>query len=327
MSSLGTIGRGGKGKRTEQVPEFESALWGEDQYAPAVVPAAPYVGSQTEKRTCGNPACKSGWLMPWKSRRRPIFEGKWGCGASCLEALIAVAVRREVGDGVGQGYQAPHRHRVPLGLVMLAQGWITHPQLRRALDGQRAAGAGRIGDWLIGEAGVAPERVTRALGVQWNCPVLTVEGYAPKAMALVMPRQFVEEFGVLPLRVLGEKTLYLALQDRLDAAGALALEQMTDLKVENGLLPEVDYEMAVERLLRTPCVAAARENVKDAEEMAVRIADLLDERQPIAAKLVRFHQYFWLRTWLEPGTFSSAGTLPVSTEDVFDTIFTVGVQA
>ena len=33
-------------------------------------------------------------------------------------------------------------------MQMLAQGWITHPQLQKALELQRANGTGRIGDWL-----------------------------------------------------------------------------------------------------------------------------------------------------------------------------------
>ncbi len=34
---------------------------------------------------------------------------------------------------------AAHRHRVPIGLVLLAQGWITHDQLKHALEAQRRA--------------------------------------------------------------------------------------------------------------------------------------------------------------------------------------------
>ena len=52
-----------------------------------------------------------------------------------------------------------------LGLVMLEQGWITQAQLRRALDAQKAAGTGRLGDWLIQQDAVAEDRITRALGL------------------------------------------------------------------------------------------------------------------------------------------------------------------
>ena len=88
-----------------------------------------------------------------------------------------------------------------MGLVLLAQGWITHPQLQMALDGQRKTGQGRIGDWLAQTCALDHLRVTRALGMQWNCPVFTTDGFAPSTMALVMPKRFITEFGVVPLRM------------------------------------------------------------------------------------------------------------------------------
>ncbi len=74
---------------------------------------------------CGNLECSSGWTMPWRSRRRPIFEGQWGCSGRCVLAMVQAAVRRELGDAGESAISSPHRHRVPLGLMMLAQGWIT----------------------------------------------------------------------------------------------------------------------------------------------------------------------------------------------------------
>ncbi|HEY1743217.1 MAG TPA: hypothetical protein VGG18_08620, partial [Granulicella sp.] len=136
--------------------------------------------------------------MPWRSRRRPIFEEQWGCSGRCVLAMVRDALRREMRDGMA-ATAVPHRHRVPLGLLMLAQGWITHPQLRQALEAQRQNGTGRIGEWLIVECGLEAEQITRGLSMQWNCPVLSVDGFSPDAMALVMPGILVEKLGVLPL--------------------------------------------------------------------------------------------------------------------------------
>ena len=140
------------------------------------------------RQSCSNPACSSGWTKPWRSRRRPIFEGQWGCSRRCVMALVRAAVKRETGDRHAVQDAEPHRHRVPLGLVMLAQGWITNPQLQAALKSQRASGKGRIGDWLVSECGLEAEQVTRGLSVQWSCPVLSLDGFVPQEMALVMPR-------------------------------------------------------------------------------------------------------------------------------------------
>lgn len=277
------------------------------------------------RRVCGNPECAGGWTAPWRSRRRPIFEGQWGCCGRCVLAMVRAAVARESGDGAAD--DAPHRHRVPLGLVMLAQGWISQDQLRRALDAQRAHGTGRIGDWLVAECGVDAERVTRGLGVQWNCPVLTTEGFSPDAMSLVMPQAFLDEFGLLPLRVAGSRILYLGFQDRMDASVALAVEQMSELRVVTGLLGETQFAAAKDRLLRSDGVPLKSESVTDTDAMAGRITAVLEQKQPVASRLIRLHNYFWLRMWMEMSALGRTGNLPASSEDVMDFVFSIGSRA
>jgi hypothetical protein len=131
-----------------------------------------------------------------------------------------------------------HRHRVPLGLLMLEQGWITQEQLRKAIEAQRANGGGRLGQWLIRQQGVSEQLVTRALGLQWSCPVLPLEFHDGVALTALCPRLFVDAFGALPLRVAAGKLIYLGFEDRLDPVLALALERMTGLRVESGLVRE-----------------------------------------------------------------------------------------
>ena len=282
-------------------------------------------GTSLQRKTCGNIECTSTWTAPWRNRRRPIFEGQWGCSGRGVFAMVKAAVNRELGEG--EEVVAPHRHRVPLGLVMLAQGWITHPQLRQALEAQRANGSGRIGDWLVAECGLETEQITRGLSMQWSCPVLSMKGFEPEAMALSVPKVFVEEFGVLPLRVAGQRILYLAFEDRLDASASLALEQMTELKVESGLMDGVQFREARTTLLQCDAVEAHLEAATSTASLAARIAAILEQKRSVAARLVRLHQYYWLRTWLESGAMGNNGSLPRTSEDVSDHIFTIGVRA
>jgi hypothetical protein len=240
--------------------------------------------------------------------------------------MVQAAVRRDPTEG-GISSPVPHRHRVPLGLLMLAQGWITHPQLQRALAAQRESGTGRIGDWLISECGVDAEQVVRGLSMQWGCPVLTTVGLSPEAMALVLPRIFVENFGLLPLRVAGSRILYLGFADRLDASAAFAIEQMTELKVESGIVEGSLYEAARNRLLACEGVETKLGAVEDKDAMAARVTAILEHKQPIASRLVRLHQYYWLRLWLESGAMSNVGSLPRTGEDVIDYVFAVGIQS
>jgi hypothetical protein len=210
---------------------------------------------------------------------------------------------------------------------MLAQGWITHPQLQKALAAQQESGTGRIGEWIMRECGLEAEQIVRGLGMQWGCPVLTTEGFSPEVMALVVPKVFVETFGLLPLRVAGSRILYLGFADRLDASAAFAIEQMTELKVESGVVEGAQFEAGRTRVLACEGVEVKLESVEDKDAMAARITAILEQKQPIASRLVRVHQYYWLRMWLESGTLGKAGSLPVTGEDMKDHVFTVGPPA
>jgi Type II secretion system (T2SS), protein E, N-terminal domain len=284
-------------------------------------------GLSLQRKNCGNTECASTWTAPWRNRRRPIFEGQWGCSGRCVLAIVKAAINREMGEGEGEVAATPHRHRVPLGLVMLAQGWITHPQLRQALEAQRANGRGRIGDWLVAECGLETEQITRGLSMQWSCPVLSMKGFEPEAMALAVPRVFVEEFGVLPLRVAGQRILYLAFEEQLDASVALAVEQIAELKVESGLMDGPQFREAQATLMQCNAVDANIEGVTSMVSLAARITAILEQKQPVAARLVRLRQYYWLRLWLESGAMSGSGSLPRSKEDMGDYIFTIGARA
>ena len=90
----------------------------------------------------------------------------------CSLVRLRVAIAREMD---GRGTARRHRHRVPLGLLMMHQGWISSSQLRSALEAQRIAGTGRLGQWLVRQKAVTEEMVAKALGLQWSCPVLNLE--------------------------------------------------------------------------------------------------------------------------------------------------------
>jgi hypothetical protein len=278
-----------------------------------------------ERAECGNPGCTRRWLTFLKDRRRPVFEQRWGCSTSCLNAIVSAAIRRESAEAGAAGEDTQHNHRLPLGLILLGQGWITHAQLQRALDAQRRAGSGRIGRWLIEECGVRPDQITRALGMQWGCPVLRTDGFDPDAMALAAPRLLVEAMGVVPLRTAGRRFLYLAFVDRPDASTAFALERMSGLKAESGLADPAQWSAAQRMLCASGFVEQKFEQVVDIESMSRKIASTLAGMQPRASHLVRVHQFYWLRMWLEEGAMSTPdGGIPPMKEDVVDRIYKVG---
>lgn len=267
--------------------------------------------------TCANPHCRSGWMHLLRGRSAPVFEGGWNCSSECTRMRLQAAVRREMdGRGISQDV---HRHRVPLGLMMLERGWINAAQLKIALEAQREAGAGRIGHWLVRRAGVSEQLVTRALGLQWSCPVLPLEYHDAEALAIILPRLFVDAFGALPLRVAAGKLLYLGFEDRLDPVLALAIGRMSGLRVESGLVQDALFRPAHERMLkaRFPSV----ELIEATSEPAIVhvLTRAMEKHRPAEARLVRVHDCLWLRLWKRNPT----GPLP-DPGDVLDLICSIG---
>lgn len=290
--------------------------------APAGIPS-PLPGALTARSgifaACANIDCSSGWLHLWRSRSAPIFEEGWTCSAACTEALVDRAVRREL-DGRVTG-EEKHRHRIPLGLVMLKQGWISSPQLRQALDSQKAAGSGRLGQWLVRQQGVSEQLVTRALGLQWSCPVLGAEFHDPEAVAGLLPRFFLDAFGALPLRLAAGRLLYLGFEEHPDPVLALALERMTGLRVEGGLVRESEFRSAHTRMLNANFPAAELMEAASEPATVLAMARSVERARPAESRLVRVHDCLWLRMWRRPRN----GTVP-EPGSVQDMICSVGAR-
>ncbi len=308
----GSVGRAGPGATALTWPDAEAeagagrldaSLW--KAVPPSERRDSPFSSAAKSGllRTCSNPHCASGWLHLLRSRQTPVFEGGWCCSVACTRARVEAAVRREM-EARGQTRDS-HRHRVPLGLAMLEQGWITQQDLRAALQAQRAAG-GRLGDWLVRQKSASEEQVTRALGLQWSCPVLSLDFHNPEDLAVLLPRLFLDAFGALPLRVAAGRILYLGFEDRIDPALALAAERMTGLRVEAGVVQSSLFRAAHTHALQTHFPPAELIEAANEQAMAAALARAIEAARPVAAHLVRVHECLWLRLWLRPQT----GPLP-----------------
>ena len=232
---------------------------------------------------------------------------------------MELAVRREM-EG-RQSDPVPHRHRVPLGLVMLEQGWINAEQLRRALESQKAAGHGKLGKWLVSQHGISEQLVTRALSLQWSCPVLPLDFHDSVTMTSAVPRLFLDAFGALPLRVAAGRILYLGFEERLDPVVALAVERMLGLRVEVGLVHGSQFAPAQERMLGSIFPATELIEAVSEQSMVRALAKAVERVRPVEARLVRVHDCLWLRMWPRP----QIGSLP-EVADVEDVVCSLGLS-
>jgi len=266
---------------------------------------------------CANVRCDSVWLRFWRRRRSPVFEGGWCCSERCTRAMVTEAVSREM-RARGSGTER-HRHRIPLGLLMVERGWISGKQLQDALKMQRSAGGGRLGHWLVRQGAIDETTVTRAVGSQWGCPVLAVESYTPEGLTSMMPRLFLDAFGALPLRVAAGKILYLGFEERLDPALALAVERMSGLKVESGLVQDSVFRAAHARTLNAPFPRVKLVEAASEPAIAAALSRIIEQALPVDSRLVRVHDCLWLRMWLR----RQQGSIP-DVEDIRDVIYTAG---
>jgi hypothetical protein len=192
----------------------------------------------------------------------------------------------------------PRQHRIPLGLVMLEQGWITQMQLRNALEAQREAGRGRLGRWLVRQQSASERLVARAVAMQWGCPVLSESHHNPQAMAAALPRLFIEGFGALPLRVAGNEMLYLAFAGRLDPVVALAMQRMLGLQIETGILQDSQFQAAQQRMLHASFPGVELVEARSESVLVRVLTKAMETARPVEARLVRVHDCLWLRMWL-----------------------------
>ena len=267
---------------------------------------------------CANPACHSGWLRLFRRRSRPVFEGGWTCSPECTEECLQSAVQRELNDRS----LAPkeRHHRVPIGLIMLEKGWITRDQLTAALDAQKRARTGRLGDCLVRLGSTDEAHVARALGLQWSCPVLSIDSQnVPASISGVMPRLFLDAFGALPIRVQAGQLLYLGFDGSLDPVLAYALERMTGLDVACGVATTSEFRLFQVNLLKETFPALQLAEAASASAAAHMLAKTVERMQPAASRLVRVHDFLWLRMLQ---LANSSWSAPISS--IRDLVCTIG---
>jgi hypothetical protein len=267
---------------------------------------------------CSNPRCASGWLHLWRKRRVPVLEGGWLCSPECARARVADLLSREQAEA---SPARPHRHRIPIGLVLLSQGWIEHEHLRQALEAQRRGCGMRLGEWLVANRGLNEMRLTQALGLQWGCPVFSLERGGGALPVTAVPRILSESFGFVPFRHTPSGTLYLAFEDRIDHSLTLAIERVTRLRVESGLLRTSEFRLAQERHRRGRFAPARMIEAGSLDLLAEAFARQIEKQKPFEARLARLRDLFWLRLWRSG---SGAGHSDREVSDVIGTVVRFG---
>lgn len=154
-----------------------------------------------------------------------LLEGSRFCLEPCLERPLLDAIER----ARLKRKASSAAHRIPLGLLLLSRQQISPEQLRAALDAQRDAGRGRLGEWLVCMGFTTEEKITAALARQWSCPILrTSSALLQRNHIPQLPSTLLETFGMIPLDyVPSTATLHIAFGGNLHHNVLYAIEKMT----------------------------------------------------------------------------------------------------
>jgi hypothetical protein len=169
-------------------------------------------------------------IWHWRGKRHAVLiEGCRYCREQCLETALGESLRRVCSA-------SPHlrgSHRVPLGLLLLSRQQLTADELRIGLESQRAAGRGRIGEWLCEFGFVTQRQITAALARQWSCPVLRPEFSADTNEMPQIPLALLQSFAMVPVSfVPSASTVHIAFAEGIDYGALYAIEQMTGCRTE-----------------------------------------------------------------------------------------------
>lgn len=246
---------------------------------------------------CGYGGCvhaRSRWRR-MRRRRGVRMKGARYCQTECLELALIEALEsvRPIPQRT-----AGASHRIPLGLLLLSRQQLAAPDLRTALEAQRLAGRGKIGEWLQHLGFATESQVTAALARQWSCPVLrTTLGTIGASRFPAIPILLLEAFQMMPVELVDATgTLLVAFSEGIDYTILYAIEQMLGYHTEACLVCPSTLRknlQALARLRRSTDVVFDR--VKDAGECARIIGSYAAK---IKAQEIRFAQcgeHLWIR--------------------------------
>ncbi len=257
-----------------------------------------------QKNRCENPACpgKGGKLRKlFHTPAGILLQKRWYSGLDCfgrgLEELFA-----HLRAALPNSEHKPHR--LPLGLLMLAQGLISQDKLKAALQAQRETGNGRVGDWLRNQGAATEGQITRALGVQWSLPVYPLDRQRNYLeCAPFVPFPLLEAFRMLPARFMPVKQLlYVAFAGRVDHTALYGIEQMLECQTEACLAQQSEIERALEGLrreARPPEILL--EGPLSTLEMIQKTSQYAAEVGAREVRAVSCGDYIWVRLWSAHG--------------------------
>jgi hypothetical protein len=186
---------------------------------------------------------------------------------------------------------------------MVARGKLTHLEVRAALEAQRRARYGKIGEWFE-KLGFATEQdVTTALALQWGCPVVSSLTPSPPNSPGSIPLRILEAFQMLPFNYAAStNTLYLAFGERVDHAALYAIERILECRTQPCVAGRASIVRRLEQMRQLNRAVDVEFLTRDLSEMSRITSSYVSRLNPDEVRLSRVGGFIWLRLKAGPAT-------------------------
>jgi hypothetical protein len=242
-----------------------------------------------DRRECANSTCSA---KPKQQAGMRFYE-QWFCGPECFEQAARHRLLELLATRVKQ--EKPPSLRMPLGLVLVSRGVLSHEQLKVALNHQRASGT-NFGEALQELGFATQQQVTAAVAAQWSCPVFSL-GERPLPAGVRIPTRLLELYGMLPVHFseTGRK-LMVGFITRVQHHILSTIEHMTGCTSTPCFITDDEYRRHLQSLA---VESAENELVCDRSSGPNEIAKLVrDHASQAGAEEARFgmcRDYLWVR--------------------------------
>jgi type IV pilus assembly protein PilB len=136
-----------------------------------------------------------------------------------------------------------------LGEILLKSQLITHDQLVKALEEQKKTGQ-RLLAVLISMGAVKEDQVLAAIGQHYKTNTINLNRFpVQREAAQLLKREFCERHIVIPVQLIGEHTLLLAVAEPLDLALSDNIRFVTKRKIQQVLSTETAILSAIDRYM------------------------------------------------------------------------------
>jgi type IV pilus assembly protein PilB len=135
--------------------------------------------------------------------------------------------------------------RLKLGALLVQSGLVDQEQLDAALETQKREG-GRLGEVLVRDGRVTEDELVTALAGQMHIKVVDLKTFTPQAAAVgLLPRDFIVRHRVLPMRILDDGGIELAMANPLDVIAIDEIRLRTKRRVVPVICTESGFDEAI----------------------------------------------------------------------------------